>query len=272
MTTTGTTNPAGGAADRPLRAIESTAFTGVFTREVTLFRRVWPSTTFGSIVEPTINLIAFGFGFGALVATVQGIPYVQFIGTGVVASAVLFSSVFAGMFDTYVKRFYMKTYDGILATPVDVPELFLAEASWIALKSGVYGCAPLLVAMVFGLPPSWGMLAIPFIGFLTGFGFAFMGMWFSGIVPSIDSFSYVQSALVTPLLLVSGVFFPLTGFPTWVQTLAEVNPLYHCVELVRHAVFGWEPLNDLGSVLVLLAFAAVMGLLAIRVLRRKLID
>jgi lipooligosaccharide transport system permease protein len=255
-----------------LRAVEPTAFAGVFTRETTLFRRVWPSTTFASIVEPTINLVAFGFGFGALVATVQGIPYVQFIGTGVVASAVLFSSVFAGMFDTYVKRFYMKTYDGILATPVDVPELFLAEATWIAVKSGIYGCAPLLVAMIFGLPPSWGMLAIPFIGFLTGFGFAFMGQWFSGIVPSIDSFSYVQSALVTPLLLLSGVFFPITGFPEWVQKLAQINPLYHCVNLVRDAVFGRQPREDLISVLVLCVFAAIMGFLAIRVLRRKLID
>jgi lipooligosaccharide transport system permease protein len=255
-----------------LRAVEPTAFAGVFTRETTLFRRVWRSTTFGSIVEPTINLVAFGFGFGALVTSVQGIPYVQYIGTGVVASAVLFSSVFAGMFDTYVKRFYMKTYDGILATPVDVPELFLAEAAWIAVKSGIYGCAPLLVAMLFGLPPSWGMLAIPFIGMLTGLGFAFMGQWFSGIVPSIDSFTYVQSALVTPLLLLSGVFFPITGFPSWVQSLAQLNPLYHCVELVRDAVFGWEPLPDLGHVAALGVFAAVMGVLAVRVLRRRLID
>jgi lipooligosaccharide transport system permease protein len=255
-----------------LRAVEPTAFAGVFTREITLFRRVWPSTTFGSIVEPTINLIAFGFGLGALVSSVQGIPYIQFVGTGTVATAVLFSSVFAGMFDTYVKRFYMKTYDGILATPVDVPELFIAEATWIAVKAGVFGMAPLLVAMIFGLPPSWGMLAIPFIGFLTGFGFALMGQWFSGIVPSIDSFTYVQSALITPLFLLAGIFFPLEGLPQWVQTLAQFNPLYHCVQLIRHAVFGWEPLNDLGNVLALVVFAVIMANLSIRVLRRKLID
>jgi lipooligosaccharide transport system permease protein len=260
------------ASEQRLRAVETTAFAGVFTREITLFRRIWKSSTFGSIVEPTINLVAFGFGFGALVTSVQGIPYVQYIGTGVVASAILFSSVFAGMYDTYVKRYYMKTYDGILATPVDVPELFLAEAAWIAVKSGIYGCAPLLIAMLFGLPPSWGMLAVPFIGMLTGFGFAFMGQWFSGIVPSMDSFTYVQSALVTPLLLLSGVFFPISGFPQWVQTIAQINPLYHCVELVRDAVFGWDPASDLVSVLVLCLFAAIMGVLAVRVLRKRLID
>ncbi len=255
-----------------LRAVEPTAFAGVFTRETTLFRRVWPSTTFGSIVEPTISMIAFGFGLGALVSSVQGIPYIQFVGTGTVATAVLFSSVFAGMFDTYVKRFYMKTYDGILATPVDVPELFIAEATWIAVKSGIYGCAPLFIAMLFGLPPSWGMLAIPFIGFLTGLGFAFMGQWFSGIVPSIDSFTYVQSALVTPLFLLAGIYFPLDGLPQWVQTLALLNPLFHCVELIRHASFGWQPTADLGHVLALVVFAALMAVLAVRALRRKLID
>ena len=125
--------------------------------------------------------------------------------------------------------------------------------------------------MAFGLPPSWGMLAVPFIGVLTGFGFALMGMWFSAIVPSIDSFTYVQSALVTPLLLVSGIYFPITGFPQWVQTLAEINPLYHCVNLVRDAVFGWQ-WSALGDVAVLVLFAGVMAVLAIRRLRRSLID
>lgn len=264
------TTPAGHV--ERLRPLEPTAFRGIWNREATSFTRVWRSTTFGSIVEPTINLLAFGFGFGALVSTVQGIPYIQFVGTGAVATAVLFSSVFAGMYDTYIKRVFIKNYDGILSTPVDVPELMLAEAGWIGLKAGMFGMGPLLVAIVFGLPPSWGMLAIPLIGFLTGLGFALMGQWFSGMVPSIDSFSYVQSALVTPLFLLAGIFFPLSGFPQWVQTLALVNPLYHSVELIRDAVFGWQPAADLVHVLVLLAFAGIMALLSIRLLRRKLID
>ncbi|HET7902087.1 MAG TPA: ABC transporter permease [Candidatus Nanopelagicales bacterium] len=254
-----------------VRTLERSAFAGVLTREATLFKRFWRSSAFGSVVEPTINLLAFGFGFGALVSTVAGLPYIQFIGTGMVALSVLFSSVFSGMYDTYVKRLYQRTYDGILATPVDVHELFLAEASWIAVRSGVFGCAPLIIAMAFGLPPSWGMLAVPFIGALTGFGFALMGMWFSALVPSIDSFTYVQSALVTPLLLISGIYFPITGFPQWVQTLAEINPLYHCVNLVRDAVFGWQ-WSAVGDVAVLAVFGALMAVLAVRSLRTKLID
>ena len=113
---------------------------------------------------------------------------------------------------------------------------------------------------------------MPFIGILTGFGFALMGMWFSAIVPSMDSFTYVQSALLTPLLMLSGVYFPITSFPTWVQTLAQVNPLFHSVNLIRDAVFGWQWPQAFYDVGVLAVFAALMAMLAIRSLRRRLID
>ncbi len=251
---------------------ETAAFAGVWARELVLFKRLWRSTTFSSVVEPTIYLLAFGFGLGALIPEIDGYTYVEYVGTGTVATAVLFSSVFAAMFNTFVKREFLKTYDAILVTPVDVKELMGAEASWLAAKAGIYGCAPLLVAMVFGLPPSWGMLAVPFIAALTGLGFAFLGQWISAIVPSIDSFNYVTSAVITPLFLLAGTFFPLTNFPPVVQTLAQFNPLYHCVQLVRNASFGWQPAADLLHVLALIAFAFLAAFLSIRWSRKKLID
>lgn len=257
---------------RPLRRFEPGAMVGVWMRELTLFKRLWASTTFSSIVEPTIYLLAFGFGFGALVTTVDGIPYIEYVATGAVATAVLFSSVFAGMFNTFVKRVYQKTYDGVLATPVDVPEIMTAEAIWIAGKAGIYGCAPLLVGFFFGLTPAWGMLAVPFIGFLTGLGFAFAGQWLSGVVPSIDSFNYVTSALITPLFLVAGTFFPIDGLPQWAQVLAQFNPLYHCVQLVRHACFGWEWINDAGNVAFLVVFAVITAALSWRRMSQRLVD
>lgn len=251
--------------------IDVPPYLGILTREFIVFRRMWKSTTFGAVVEPTVYLLAFGFGLGALITTINGYSYIEFVGTGSVATAVLFSSVFAGMFTTFVRRVYQKTYDGLLSTPVDVSEVITAEAIWIALKSAVFGCAPLLVAMAFGLPPAWTMLTVPFIAFLTGLGFAFFGQWLSGIVPSIDSFNYVTSALITPLFLVAGTFFPLTGLPQWVQTLAQVNPLYHCVQLVRGAAFGWPGWIALWNVAVLVVFAVAARFLAVRRLRSRLI-
>ena len=263
--------PAVGARRRPGR-LDRTALTGMLVREVVNFSSYWRASTFSSTVEPTIYLLAFGFGFGALVGKVGGYDYVEFVGTGTVATAVLFSSVFSAMFGTFVKREFQRTYDAILAAPVDTEELVTAEALWIATRAGVYGCVPMLVAIAFGLDPAPGMVLVPLIGLLTGFGFALFGIWVSGIMPSLDSFGYVISAVLTPLFLVAGTFFPIDGLPTWAQVLSNFNPLFHCVELVRHAVFGLEGLEDLGHLAFLVAFGLLMWRLAIHYMQRRVID
>jgi lipooligosaccharide transport system permease protein len=258
------------AADAPRRdgvvrlgRLERPALAGVLVREIINFSSYWRSTTFSSTVEPTIYLLAFGFGFGSLVARVQGRDYVEFVGTGTVATAILFSSVFATMFGTFVKREYQRTYDAILAAPVDPEELVTGEVLWVAVRAGVYGCAPLLVALAFGLDPSWGMLTIPLIGFAAGFGWAAFGVLISATLRSIDNFSYVTSTVITPVFLVAGTYFPLDGLPAWAQVAGRFNPLYHCVQLVRHAAFGWEGWVDLGHLGALLCFGAVMWRVAI---------
>ena len=128
----------------------------MLVREVVNFSSYWRSATFSSTVEPTIYLLAFGFGFGSLVSTIGGYDYVEFVGTGTVATAVLFSSAFPAMFGTFVKYQFQRTYDAILAAPVDTEELVTAEALWIATRAGVYGCVPMLVAIFFGLDPRVG--------------------------------------------------------------------------------------------------------------------
>jgi lipooligosaccharide transport system permease protein len=139
---------------RRMHRLEPAALAGVMTRDVVLFRRYWRATTFSSIVQPTIYLLAFGLGFGSLVPHVGHVPYVEYVGTGVVATAVLFSSAFPGMFNTFIRWQFQRTYDALLAAPVDVEELVTAEILWISLRAGVYGLAPLLVAMASACSPS----------------------------------------------------------------------------------------------------------------------
>ena len=251
--------------------LERSALTGVLVREVVNFSSYWRSTTFSSTVEPTIYLLAFGFGFGSLVAKVGGYDYVQFVGTGTVATAVLFSSAFPAMFGTFVKYQFQRTYDAILAAPVDTEELVTAEALWMATRAGVYGCVPMLVAIAFGLDPAWGMLTVPLIGFVAGFGWACFGIAVAGYAKSIENFSYIVSAVLTPLFLVAGTFFPLDRLPEWAQVLGELNPLHHCVQLVRDAVFGWR-WADLARVPGLVAFGLAVWRVAIHAMTRKLID
>ncbi len=260
------------APRRRLGRLERPALTGVLVRELVNYSSYWRASAFSSTVEPTLYLLAFGFGFGSLVSRVGGYDYVEFVGTGTVATAVLFSSAFPAMFGTFVKYQFQRTYDAILAAPVDTEELVTAEALWMATRAGVYGCVPLVVAMVFGLDPAWGMLAVPLVAFVSGFGWACFGIMTAGLVNSIDNFSYIVSAVLTPLFLVAGTFFPLDQLPEWAQLLGNLNPLHHCVELVRHAAFGWEGWTDLARVGALVAFGLLMWRLAILAMTRKLID
>ena len=258
-------------AQRRLGRLERPALAGVLVREVINFSSFWRSSTFSSTIEPTIYLLAFGFGFGSLVSTVQGYDYVQFVGTGTVATAVLFASVFPAMFGTFVKYQFQHTYDAILAAPVDTEELVTAEALWIATRAGIYGSVPLLVAIAFGLDPQWGMLAVPPIAALTGFGFASFGILVAAVMKSIDNFSYVTSIVITPLFLLAGTYFPLSGLPEWAQVIGALNPLHHCVELVRHAAFGWHLARDLYHLAVIVAFGLSMWRLAIWRMEKKLV-
>jgi lipooligosaccharide transport system permease protein len=258
-------------AQRRLGRLERVALQGVMVREVVNFSSFWRSSTFSSTVDPTIYLLAFGFGFGSLVTTVAGYDYIDFVGTGIVATTVLFSAAFPAMYGTFVKYKFQHTYDAILAAPVDTEELVTAEALWIAARTGVYGCVPMLVAMVFGLNPSWGMLLVPFIAALAGLGWACFGIFIAARAKVIESFSYWQSGLLTPMFLVAGTFFPLSALPQWAQVIGEFNPLFHCVQLVRHAVFGLAGWHDVGHVAFLVGFALLSWRLAIRYMERRLI-
>ena len=255
---------------RAIGRLERSALTGVLVREVINFSSYWRSATFSSTVEPTIYLLAMGFGFGALVSRIEGHPTVEFVGTGAVATAVLFSSAFPAMFGTFVKYQFQRTYDAILAAPVDTEELVTAEALWVAVRAGVYGCVPMLVTIGFGLDPAWGMLTVPLIGFLCGFGWACFGIAVAGFLKSIDNFNYVISAVLTPLFLVAGTFFPLKQH--WARIAGNFNPLHQCVELVRQAAVGFEGWVDLARVGGLMFFAVVAWRVAIYAMQRKLVD
>jgi lipooligosaccharide transport system permease protein len=251
--------------------IQRSGVMGVLVREVINFTTFWRSSTFSAIVQPIVYLLAFGFGFGSLVHKVGGVKYIEYVGLGTVATAILFSSVFSGIFGTLLKWKYQGTYNALLAAPVSVEEIVLAESAWIGVRSGIYGCAPLIVAFFFGLDPTFGMLTVPLIGVLTGFGFAAAGILIAAIVENFDNTSYVQSLLITPMFLLAGTFFPLSQLPHWATVASQINPLYHCVQLVQHAAFGFRTV-DLGHVGALIGFAVAMLWLATWRLRSRLID
>jgi len=254
------------------RRLEPAAIAGVMSREVANFRTYWRGTAFSSILEPIVYLLAFGLGLGAtLINGVDGLSYVEFVGTGMVATAVIFSSALPAMFGTFVKERFQNTYDAVLAAPVDPEELVTAEMLWIGLRAGFFGCFPLLIAMAFGLDPAWGMLLVPLFGFTTALGWAAFGIAVAASVSKIDQFNYVTTLVITPLFLVAGTFFPIDQLPEGFQVAANLNPLYQLVELVRGAAFGFEAI-DLLRYASLVAFSLVLWRVAVSRMTKRLID
>jgi lipooligosaccharide transport system permease protein len=257
---------------RAVRRLEPAALAGVMSRDIVIFKRYWKATTFSSVVQPTIYLLAFGLGFGTLLKHIDHVRTIEYIATGTVATAVLFSSAFPGMFNTFIRWQFQRTYDALLAAPVDVEELVTAEILWISIRAGVYGLAPLIVGFFFGLSPAPGMLLVIPIGIVTGFGFAAFGVLIAAVAKTIDNFNYVTSAVLTPMFLVAGTFFPISSLPPGLRTIAQFNPLYHCVALVRDVSLNTMGTADFLHAGVLIVFAVVMWRLAVWRLESRLID
>lgn len=255
-----------------MHRLEPAAIAGVMSREIANFRTFWKATAFSSTLEPVVYLLAFGLGLGAtIVSRVDGLPYVEFVGTGMVATAVIFASALPAMFGTFVKYRFQQTYDAILAAPVDVEELVTAEMLWIGLRASLFGTFPLLVTMAFGLDPKPAMLLVPLFAFATALGFAAFGIAMAATVGKIDHFNYVTTLVITPLFLVAGTFFPIDQLPHGFQIAAQFNPLYQLVELVRGAAFGFDGYAVL-RLAALAAFSTVLWRIAVRQMERRLID
>ena len=116
-----------------------------------------------------------------------------------------------------------------------------------------------------------GLLILP-MAFLGGLAMGAIGMFFTGITPTIDMFNLPIFLFITPMFLFSGTFFPVANLPLWAQPMALAFPLYHMVELVRCFSLGASQTNPLISVAYLLVFALIFLMLAMLSMRKRLIN
>src|SRR4030065_405114 len=201
----------------------------VWQRNSMVYTKLYKSSIVFNFVEPTLYLIALGLGLGAFVREINGVPYINFIAPGIIASSSMFATASECSYGTYVRMTYQKTFDAILATPVNINDLIGGELMWGATKSLLYGSIIMFVIALFGLVDSpWIILAIPFI-FISGLIFAELSVIVAAIVPGIESFNYFYTILLTPMFLFSGIFFPLDTLPPIISKIAFFTPLHHLV-------------------------------------------
>lgn len=243
----------------------------VFNRHLKVYKKTWKVSLSFNFFEPLLYLGALGFGLGAYIQPMEGVPYLNYLAPGLIASSAMFATAYECTYGTFIRMEYQKTIQAIIATPAGVEDVVMADLLFGAFKSFLYGSVILLVVAALGLVMSpWALLVPPVLA-LSGLLFAAMAMTWTGLVPNIDSFNYFFSLIMTPLFLFSGVFFPLTGMPAFVQQLAWFSPLYHLVNLTRGLVTGNVGINLAGDLLWIITVALLLIPAPIYLLRRLII-
>lgn len=242
----------------------------VWRRNYLVWRKLALASMFGNLADPMIYLFGLGFGLGLMVGHVDGVSYIAFLAAGTVASSVMMSASFEATYSGFSRMHVQRTWEAIMHTPLTLGDIVLGEVVWAGSKAMLSGAAIMLVAGVLGYAsfPSM-LLALPVIA-LTGLAFASLAMIVTALAPSYDFFMFYQTLALTPMLLLSGVFFPIAQLPAAARGAAEVLPLAHAIALIRPAMLGRSVDNVGVHVAVLAAYAVVGFVIAAVLLRRRM--
>jgi len=237
---------------------------------------VWRKMIFTSIMfnfgEPFIYLLGLGMGLGAFIGEMEGVSYLTFLASGLIASSAMNTATYEGLFSVYTRMVPQQTYEGMLATPLEVDDVVGGEMLWAATKGLWSSTAILLVAFIIGAIEHWqALFCIPFF-FLIGLCFAGPAIVVASLARSYDYFNYYLTLLLTPMFIFCGVFFPARSLPEMVQPVIHVLPLTHAIALVRPLASGTALQAPLLHIAVLAVYAAAGYYLAVVLVRRRLID
>jgi lipooligosaccharide transport system permease protein len=244
----------------------------VWRRNLAVFLKTWKVNFFPPFIEALLYLSAIGLGIGIYVGAIDGVPYIRYIAPAILAISVMNSAFFECTYGSYVRMYYQKSFDAIIATPLSIEDVIAGELLWGATRSVISATLMLPVLVAFGvisLPLS--LLAIP-LAFVAGLMFAGIAMCFTAVTPSIDTLNYPSFLFITPMMLFSGTFFPLSVLPSAFQYVAlAVFPLTHLVALMRMATLPAFTWFAIVNTLWILTVTAVVCVISINLMHRRLI-
>ena len=247
----------------------------VWQRNADVFRATILVNFIPPLLEPALYILAFGYGLGSLVklVTYQGhpLPYLRFMVPGVISVAVMFWAYFETTYTSFVRMYYQRTFDAMVATPLLVEDVIAGEWLWGATKSVAASTIMLGMVTAFGLV-RWpeGVLVIP-LALLGGLLFSALGLITTAIVPQIDSFNIASFVFIFPMFLFSGTFFPVDILPHWAMKVALALPLTHVSYLIRGACLGARPPHLIGSLAYVVGMTVIAAALAVILMRRRLV-
>jgi len=243
----------------------------VWRRNLLVWRKLAIASVLGNIADPLLYMLALGYGIGSFVPEVGGMKYIAFIGTGMVCQSAMFTSSFEAMYSAFSRMHVQRTWEAIINAPLSLDDVMLAEWIWAATKSVISVMAILAVVMLLGFGHSWLAIWVLPLGFIVGLTFGAFGLVMNSLAPGYDFFTYFFTLVLTPMLLLSGVFFPVEQMPAALQAVAQALPLTHAIAIARPLLAGRVPDAVPLHIAVLLAYAIAAYYVALVLTRRRLL-
>ncbi len=244
-------------------------FWPVWRRNALVWRKLALPSLLGNVADPLLQLAAFGWGVGALVGRVDGVPYIVYLASGMVGMSAMMAASFEALFSAFSRMHVQRTWDAILLTPTGIDDVLFGELLWAASKAWLSAVTVTAVVALLGICRQPTLLAVAPLLVLVGMVFAALGLIVTTLARSYDFFTYYFTLVLTPMTFLSGVFFPLSAMPPWLQRLAAWLPLSAAVALLRPLFFGrWDAQAPLHLAL-LLADLAIAWLVARRLAHRR---
>lgn len=242
----------------------------VFRRNFLSWSKYYKSSLLLNFGEPLTSLLALGFGLGMYVAKMNGVPFVDFIGPGLLAVTSMNAVTFDTTFGAFDRLNINGVYEAMLTTPLSAGEIVGGEYLWEACRSLLYGVVFFLVLFVLGLVHSWWALLLPFPLLFTGALFSAPALYVATKAKNNEQLFYYFTLVITPMFMFSGVFFPLSKLPTLVRDLILLTPLVHVVNIVRALILGHLTVSLWGDAAVLLLYTVVLSALPATALKKRL--
>jgi len=244
----------------------------VWRRNLLVWKKLALASMIGTLADPMLYMLGFGYGLGRMMPDAfGGTTYIAFLAAGTVCSSTMMSASFEAMYSGFSRMHVQKTWEAIMNAPLNLDDVVLGETIWAAGKSLLSGLAVLLVAAVLGLCASWLSLWVIPVIFIAGLAFGALGLIMTALSPSYDFFVYYMTLVITPMMLMSGVFFPVDQLPAAVRLVTTLLPLSHAVDLVRPLMSGAVPVQWGWHLCVLAVYAIIGFYLALALTRRRLL-
>lgn len=247
-------------------------FLYVVGRNFLVWRKLMFASMVGNMADPMIYLVGLGFGLGAFMPPISGMRYINFLAGGMLCYSAMNSATFESLYSAFSRLKIQRTWEGILHAPMTVADVVIGEWVWAALKSTLSGGAMLVAMYLLGIAHGWRPLTVMPVVLLIGLAFSGLGLIMTALAKSYEFFVFYFTLLITPMMFVSGVFYPRAALPRAVQVAASFLPLAHGADLARGLTLGLPIAHPVLAVMVLLTYATAGVLVAIALIKRRLLN